>query len=292
MQEGEENLTQIIKYVGYVCIIGRPNTGKSTFLNTLLWEKVAITTNIPQTTRNKILWIYNDEDSQIIFFDTPWIHKSENFFNQEINSQALSSLSEWDIILYFIDSTRDAWEEEKYIEEILKNLEKPIIKVYTKIDILTKKDIPQWENIVTISSLKKLGFDELLKKIKTYLPKWHPYYPEDYFTFQTMDFRISEIIREKIFLHTKQELPHSVFVEIEEIEEQENLIRIISYIYTETESQKYIIIGKAWSLLSQIGKESRLDLENIFWKKIFLSLRVKVSPKWRKNEIIAKKILQ
>jgi GTPase len=290
-QQEENDLSQIIKKVGYVSIIGRPNTGKSTFLNTLIGEKIAITTSIPQTTRNKILWIYNDEESQIIFFDTPWIHKSENFFNQEINAQAINTLNDGDVILYFIDTTRATWEEEKYIEDILKTVEKPLIKVYTKIDIPLKKEILEGENSVKISSVQHIWFDVLLGKIKNHLKSGHLFYPEDYFTFQPMDFRASEIIREKIFLHTKEELPHSIFVEVEEIEEQENLIKIISYIYTETESQKYIIIWKKGSFLSQIGKEARLELEGIFWKKIFLSLRVKVLPKWRKNEVIAKRIL-
>jgi len=281
------------KKVWYVAIIGRPNAGKSTFINTLIWEKISITSNIPQTTRKKVLAIYNDNDSQIVFFDTPWIHYNEKNFNKAINNQAISSLSESDLILYFIDSSRNYWDEEKYISKILENVSVPIFKVYTKSDLPEKIAIPKNKNnIFKISSNNFEWFNELLKAIKEKLKKWPLLFPENIFTKQDMFFRISEIIREKVFLNTKEELPHSVFISVEEIEEENNLLKIVAYINCESDSQKYILIGKWWSLISKIWKEARIEIEQIFWKKVFLALRVKVNKNWRKNEKLVKQILK
>lgn len=279
------------KKVGYVSIIGRPNAWKSTFINSLLWEKISITTSIPQTTRKKVLAIYNDIDSQIIFLDTPWIHKSERDFNKKINEVAINSISDSDLIIYFIDSTREGGDEENYIKEIISSSNKPVLKVYTKCDLKSKINIPENENIVKISSVDKTWFPELLEKIKSFLKIWPIFFSEDYYTKQDIFFRISEIIREKVFLHTKEELPHSVYVWVEEIDDKEEILRIVAYIYTETESQKYIIVWKWWSLISKIWKESRLELENIFEKKVFLALKAKAHKNWRKNEKLIKNLL-
>ena len=157
------------KKVWYVAVIGRPNAGKSTFLNTLIWEKISITTNVPQTTRKKVLAIYNDEESQIIFFDTPGIHKSNKKFNEEINNQAISSFRDSDLIIYFIDSSRDGWEEERYIKEIITQVNKPVLKVYTKIDLPSRINIPEGDDVVKISSTTKEWFVELTWKIKNIL---------------------------------------------------------------------------------------------------------------------------
>lgn len=279
------------KKVWYVSIIWRPNAWKSTFINSLIWEKISITTNIPQTTRKKVLAIYNDENSQIIFLDTPWIHKSERDFNKKINEVAIESIKDSDLIIYFVDSSREWWEEENFIKEIISKSNKPILKVYTKSDLKAKINIPENENTVKISSINKDWFEKLLEKIKSFLKTWPIFFPEDYYTKQDIYFRISEIIREKVFLNTKEELPHSVYVWVEEIDENENLLKIIAYIYTETESQKYIIVWKWWSLISKIWKESRLELENIFEKKVFLSLKAKSKKNWRKNENLVKNLL-
>lgn len=280
------------KKVWYISIIWRPNTWKSTFINTLIWKKISITSNIPQTTRKKILAIYNDEESQIVFFDTPWIHESNKLFNQNINNEAIKSLNQSSLVLYFIDSSREWWEEEKYIKNILSKLKVPIIKVYTKIDLQAKINIPQNENIVKISSQTKQWFDELLVKIKSFLKKEVIPYPKDYYTKQDMYFRISEIIREKIFLHTREEVPHDIFVEVDEIVEKEDILEILAYIYTQSDSQKTIIIWKSWSKLSQIWKKSRLDLQEIFDKKVFLKLRVKTKENWKKDEKLLKNMFK
>lgn len=279
------------KKVWYVAIIWRPNAWKSTFINSLLGEKVSITTNIPQTTRKRVLAIYNDDDSQIIFFDTPGIHKSEKDFNKKINEVAINSFKDSEIILYFIDSTREWWEEEKYIREIIDMVNKPVIKVYTKSDLKAKINIPEWENTIKISSLEKTWFDKLLEKTKSYLKTGPLFFPEEYYTKQDIYFRISEIIREKAFLHTKEELPHSIYIWVEELEETDDLLKIVAYVYTETESQKYIVIWKAGSVITKIWKEARIELEQIFEKKVFLALRAKSHKNWRKNEKLVKGIL-
>jgi GTP-binding protein Era len=292
--ERTSDLTE--KKVWYVAIIWRPNVWKSTFVNALIWEKISITTDVPQTTRKKVLAIYNDDDSQIVFFDTPWIHQSNKKFNEEINLQAINTLNEADLVLYFIDSTREWWEEENYIKTLIWQLKKPIIKVYTKLD-LESKLIPKKDSI-KISSKTKEWFDELLTKIKEYLKVWVSFFGDDIYTKQDLNFRVSEIIREKVFLNSKEELPHSIYIWVEEIEEstttwekKEDLLKIIAYIYTETDSQKYILIWKWWLLVSKIWKEARIELEKIFWKKVFLALRVKVKKWWKKDERLIKEML-
>jgi len=286
------------KKVGYVAVIGRPNAGKSTFINNLIWEKISITSNIPQTTRKKVLAIYNDQDSQIIFFDTPWIHNNEKNFNKAINNQAISSLQESQLVLYFIDSSRNFGEEEKYIEKILENVTVPILKIYTKIDLEAKIAIPQNKNnVFKISSYTKEGFDELLSEIKNKLPTAPLLFPENIYTKQDMFFRISEIIREKVFTNTKEEIPHSIFISVDEIEETKTndwkeLLKIVAYIMAESDSQKYILIWKWWSLISKMWKEARIEIEQIFGKKTFLALRIKVRKNWRKDEKLIKQILK
>jgi len=280
------------KKVWYVAIIGRPNAWKSTFVNSLIWEKISITTNVPQTTRKRVLAIYNDDNSQIIFFDTPWIHKSEKKFNAEINNVAISSFKDAEVILYFIDSSREWWKEEEFIRKILEMVNKPVLKVYTKTDLDSRINIPSWNNIHKISSISKNWFEQLLVEIKTYLKMGPMFFPNDYYTKQDIYFRISEIIREKAFLHTKEELPHSVFIWVEEIDDSdEKLLKLVAYIYTESDSQKYIVIWKGWILIQKIWKEARIELEKIFNKKVFLALRVKVKKNWRKDDKLIKEIL-
>ena len=189
--------------------------------------------------------MYNDTEAQIIFFDTPGIHESQKSFNAEVNHQALSSLRDSEIVLYFIDSARESGKEEAYIANILDKIATPVYRVYTKRDLRPAIEIPTGENIFEISSQDKSGFVELVDAIKEKLPTGPMLFPEDYYTKQDIYFRISEIIREKLFHNLKEELPHSVFVAVEEIEEDEKGMKKISaYIYTETDSQKYIVIGK------------------------------------------------
>lgn len=281
------------KKVWYVAIIGRPNAWKSTFINTLIWEKIAITSSVPQTTRNKILAMFNDEEAQIIFFDTPGIHESNKTFNSEINNQALSSLRDAEIVLYFIDSSRPAGAEEEYIADVLTKINTLVFRVYTKRDLNAAIEIPMWEDIFEISSFENSWFVPLIDAIKEKLPTGPILFPEDYYTKQDIFFRVSEIIREKLFDNLKEELPHSVFVAVEEIEDDEKWMkRISAYIYTETDSQKYIVIGKWGTLITRVGKAARIELEEIFWQKVFLSVRAKVRKNWRKDEWFIRKMLK
>ena len=281
-----------VKKVGYAAIVWRPNTWKSTFINTFLWRKISIVSGVPQTTRKRILAIFNDEESQIIFFDTPWIHIKEKLFNETINAEATKSLNDADVILYFIDSSRAGWDEEKKVKQIISNYKRPVIKVYTKIDLESKIDIPISKSSIKLSSVNKDGFEELITSVKWYLKKQPILFPEDFYTSQNMYFRISEIIREKIFLNTREELPHSIYVEVEDIQDNENLLKIQAYIYCDSESQKNILIWRRWELLSKIWKEARLTLESIFENKVYLWLRIKVKKNWRKNEGLIKKLFE
>ena len=265
-------------------------------LTHLIGEKVSITSNVPQTTRKKVLAIYNDDDSQIVFFDTPWIHFEEKMFNKEINNQAISTLRDSEIVLYFIDSSKKSWEEEKYIEKILENVSVPILKIYTKRDLRAQITIPEWDDVCEISSVSKGWFDDLLSKVKKVLPTSPLLFPEDFYTKQDMFFRVSEIIREKVFMNTKEEIPHSIFISVEEIETEarkdwQELLKVVAYINAESDSQKYILIWAKWSLIAKMWKESRIELEQVFWKKVFLALRVKVKKNWRKDAGVVKGIL-
>lgn len=276
--------------VWYVAILGRPNAGKSTFINALIGEKVSSVSPRPQTTQRSIPAIFTDTEKeiQIIFLDTPGIHeipKTETEFksmNERINAEAFASLREADVVLRLVDPTRPQWTEDARIDEVLSFLEKPVLRVETKQDLT--KSYPGKNIDVKINSTNREGFDDLIEKISEKLPNWPFLYDEDYYTDQNMDFRISEVIREVLFAELGQEIPYASYIEISQIENQENMLKIYAYINTETESQKRIVIGKNASKITEIGMKSRLILEGIFYKKIFLQLRVKVDKNWRKNE--------
>ncbi len=276
--------------VWYVAILWRPNAGKSTFINALIWEKVSAISPRPQTTQRSVTAIYTDteKDLQIIFLDTPGIHevdknslKTTPNINERINAEAFASLREADVVLRLIDPTRPQWTEDERIDEVLDFVNKPVIRVETKQDLT--KSYP-WKNIdFKIDSTSLSGFSDLIQRIAELLPEWPYLYDEDYYTDQPMDFRISEIIREQMFAELWDEIPYASYVEIANITNNPDLLSVQAYIHTETESQKKILIGKAGSKIGEIGTKSRLLLEQIFWKKIFLGLRVKVDKNWRKN---------
>lgn len=274
----------------YVAIIGRPNAGKSTFINSLIGEKVSSVSPRPQTTQRSIPAIFSDEKNgiQIIFLDTPGIHevpknpeKKLPNINELINAEAFASLREADVIVRLIDPTRPYWSEDERIDEVLDFIQKPIFRVETKQDL--KKSYP-WKNIdFKINSTNKDWFEELISAIAEKLPKWPFLYDSDYYTDQTMDFRISEVIRETMFESLGEEIPYASYIEIANIENKDEILSAQAYIQCESESQKKIIIGKSGSKISEIWTKSRLILEWIFGKKIFLGLRVKVDKNWRKN---------
>lgn len=282
-----------------MALVGRPSTGKSTLLNTLIGEKVSIVSTVPQTTQHHIRGIYQDDESQIVFLDTPGFHVSSKKFNQSLLKEVRKCLKDADQILYLVDVSRKAGEEEY---EIIKNLlpfQEKVILVYNKSDLLKNNytdplltDFPDQKRFF-ISALENSGLEPLISYLKELLPLGHPFYPDDYYTDQPMPLRISEIVREKVILNTKEELPHSIFIEIDSLnrDEERHILEIFGTIYTETESQKQILIGKNGQMIKKISQESREELEDIMEEKIFLRFNVKVLKNWKSNEKIIKKIL-
>ncbi|WP_374696441.1 GTPase Era [Spiroplasma endosymbiont of Polydrusus formosus] len=284
---------------GFVAIMGRPNVGKSTLLNIILNNKVAIVTAKAQTTRNRIKGFYNDKESQIVFMDTPGIHKSHHEMGKFMNKVALSTTKATDVILFLAPVNERIGDNDRYIIKALQEREIPIILVVTKIDLVSKGDlmvkIAEWEKIhqftviIPISALKHQNIDELLTLLKGHLIEGPQYYPDDMLTDQPEKFLIREIIREKILLLTEEEIPYSVAILIDKFEDKQQLLKIMASICVERDSQKGIIIGKQGQLIKQIGTQARLELEQILGTKIFLELFVKVFYKWRdKPSIIAR----
>ena len=279
---------------GFVTLIARPNVGKSTLLNKIAGQKIAITTPVAQTTRYQIKYIYTDENSQIIFIDTPGIHKPLNKLGEFLAEESKSSLEDSDVVLFLVDSKDEAGAGDKWIvENYLKTINKPIIIVANKIDTISankleynilsykklfEKNLP----IIKISAKTGKNLLVLLDKIKEYLPNGEKLYPDDEITDQNMRAIVSEVIREKIILNTKDEIPHSVAVLVEDYKQTETIDRIKAQIIVSQESQKGIIIGKNGSLLKKIGTEARKEIEEIAQNKVFLELFVKVKKNWQK----------
>ncbi len=275
------------RHVGFVSLVGRPNAGKSSFLNALIEEKVSGISEKPQTTQRVIKGIYNDENSQIVFLDTPGVHDSDAEWNKAVNSNALGSIRDADLILRFLDMSRPYGKEDEQIDAILDHSGKKVLQVYTKKDI-AYANIPN--GAVAISKNDRESLLALVEEIKKHLSEGQMLYPEDYYTDQDIHSRVVEIVREKLFLQFQDELPYATFVEVEEVTEAGDLLKIMSYIYTETEAQKRIVIGEGGRALTALGKAARIELEEIFDRKVFLALRVKVLPKWRKNKNVLDRV--
>ena len=282
---------------GFVAIIARPNVGKSTLLNKLVGQKIAITTPVAQTTRKNIKGIYSDSDSQIIFIDTPGIHKPLNKLGEALSEQSKSVLDDVDLILFLVDAQDEAGRGDKWIvENYLKDTKTPILLVLNKVDLikdLAKRELNTYSykslfekslDTVKVSAKTGRNIDDLIEKIKNYLPLGQKLYDEDEVTDQNMREIASEIIREKIIFATKDEIPHSVAVVIENYKEEENIDKISAQIIVSNESQKKILIGKGGSMLKKIGTNARLELEKIVDKKVFLELFVKVVKNWQKDD--------
>lgn len=281
---------------GFVAIIGRPNVGKSTLLNQILGQKIVITTDKAQTTRKRIKGILTTEEGQIVFIDTPGVHKPLNKFGEFLLDEAKVSVPDADLILFLVDGSDPAGKGDNWIvENILSQAKVPILLVLNKLDkikdqfkieenLLTYKLLFK-ENIPTVKISAKTGRnkDTLIENIMKKLPEGEMLYPEDVVTEETMREVAQEVIREKILLNTKEEIPHSVAVLVEKYEESEKIDRIYASIFCETKSQKGILIGKGGSLLKTIGTQARLELEGIVEKKVYLELNVKIEKDWRKN---------
>ncbi|MGI6678321.1 MAG: GTPase Era [Dehalobacterium sp.] len=281
---------------GFVTIIGRPNVGKSTLLNAVLGQKIAIMSDKPQTTRNKIQGFYTTQEAQIIFIDTPGIHKPQHKLGEYMVTVAERTLNEVDVVLYLVDGSAKFGAGEEFIIKQLAQIETPVFLVINKIDLITREQlfdlIAEYSNkfsfaeIIPLSALKEDGVDHLVEILVQYLAEGPLYYPEDMITDQPEKAIVAELIREKVLLLTREEIPHSVAVEVTDFKErEENIIYIGAVIYVERDSQKGIIIGKKGSMLKKIGEMARIDIENLLDSKVYLDLWVKVKKDWRNQDV-------
>ncbi len=278
---------------GFVNIIGNPNVGKSTLMNALVGDKLSIITSKAQTTRHRILGIVNGEGYQIVYSDTPGILKPKYKLQERMLKSVTGALSDADVLLYVTDYMDDPSKNSGFIEK-LKLVNTPLLLLVNKIDIKAdsglKETVEKWMNtfedvqIIPISALKKTNLDVVLSEIIKLLPESPPYFPDDQLTDKTERFLVSEIIREKIILFYKQEIPYAVEVDVDSFIDKKDIIRISAKIYVTRDSQKGIIIGKGGSSLKRVGTEARKDIEAFFGKKVFLELFVKVRKDWKDNE--------
>lgn len=281
---------------GFIGIIGRPNVGKSTLFNAIIGEKISIIADKPQTTRNKITGIKNLPDAQLIFLDTPGIHKAKTPLNRAMVQTARESFNDADILLMMVEAASGVHSQDIFLIETLAEIHLPVFLVINKIDLIEKKlllplidkfrNLYNYSEIFPVSATKGDGLEELLQTIKNNLPEGPQYFAEDTFTDATERFIAAEFIREKIMLLTSQEVPYATAVEIDTFKEDEekNLIRISATITVEKDSQKAIMIGKKGSMLKNIGTQARLEMEKLFDSKVFLELFVRVKKDWTSSE--------
>lgn len=278
--------------VWYVTLLGRPSAGKSSFVNTAIGDKVSIVSSIPQTTRRLIRGIFTDDSYQIIFQDVPGLHSSAHTWNQSINWVTKQALTDTDVILRVIDGSREKWEEEGIIDKLISEAKVPVITIVTKSDILGTKDRKKFPaDALFVSNVTGEGITEVIKAVGEKLPIGPMLYPESDITDQDVHTRVNEIIREKVFQTTYEEVPHDTYVEVEMLEDKWKLVKILAYIYCTTESQKKILIGNHGSKIKEIGSLARQDLQDLFEKKVYLELHVKVNRDWQGNQSITRKVL-
>lgn len=280
---------------GFVSIVGRPNVGKSTLLNHLLGQKIAITTNKPQTTRNRILGIHTLEDAQILFLDTPGIHQGRGRLNRFMVDQALSACSDVDLILFLVEATSRPGGGDEFIMDVLRRSKTPVILVINKIDLVPRErllpliasyaELFDFAEVFPVSAAKGDGTDALVKRICELLPEGRPYYPEDMITDLPERFIAAEMVREQILNQTKDEIPYGVAVEVESFEEkpEKDLIVIGAVIHVERDSHKRIIVGRQGSRLRAIGQSARLEIEKLVGSKVYLELFVHVQKNWTES---------
>ncbi len=281
---------------GFVTIIGRPNVGKSTLMNRIIGEKIAIMSDKPQTTRNRIQCVYTQKDHQIVFLDTPGIHKPKHKLGQYMVKIAKDTLREVDAVLFVVDEGTSIGPGDQYIMDQLEGIDTPIILVLNKIDKMNQEDLNTlynkyeetklFKHIIGISALEGANLDNLINLIVSYLPEGPQYFPEHMVTDQPERLIVSELIREKILHYTDQEIPHGVAVEttLMKRREDKDIIDINATIYCERKSHKGIIIGKGGRKLKGIGKSAREDIEKLLGSKVYLEIWVKVKEDWRNSE--------
>jgi GTP-binding protein Era len=279
---------------GFVSIVGRPNAGKSTLLNALVGQKLAIVADKPQTTRNSIQGVVTLPEAQIVYVDTPGIHKADSPLNKRLMETVRANVEERDLLLFVADAHRKFMEQDRQAIDLARRTETPVVCVLNKIDLVRDKSallplIEEYKAVfdfaeyVPVSAVKKIGLDELNRVILKYLPVGPMYFPEDYVTDQPERFLASELIREKVLLATREEVPHSVAVSVDKWEETEKITKIFATIRVERDGQKAIVIGAGASMLKQIGTQARQEMEKLFERKIYLDLHVRVQPGWRQN---------
>ncbi len=283
---------------GYVNILGKPNVGKSTLMNAMVGEKLSIITSKAQTTRHRILGIVNDPGYQVIFSDTPGILEPNYKLQEAMLKAARSALVDADVIVYMSEIGEKPDPEETFLKK-LKQVKVPVLLLINKIDQSNQEKVTEafemWEKLlpkaekIPISALVKFNVDVVFQRILHHLPVSPPYFAKDALTDKSERFLVAEMIREKILMQYKQEIPYAVEIEIESFKEESKLIRIYAIIYVERDSQKGILIGNEGKALKRVGRESRLDMEAFFTKKVFLELKVKVNKDWRNNERQIKK---
>ena len=280
---------------GFVGIVGRPNVGKSTLLNRILGEKIAITTSKAQTTRNIIRGIYTEGDVQIVFIDTPGIHKAKNKLGSIMTTSAINTFKEVDVVLFLVDGSPERGKGDLFILDMLKDLNTPKFLVINKVDEMDPDEFKStydeysnmgvFDNIFGISALKGTHVDELVQEVSDLMEEGPMFFPPDMITDHPERFIVSEIIREKLLMYLQEEIPHGVAVEIEKFKEEDNLTEIGAVIYCEKKSHKGIIIGKQGRKLKGIGKSARMEIEALLGTKVFLELWVKVKENWRESDI-------
>ncbi|SDG01724.1 rRNA maturation RNase YbeY/GTP-binding protein Era,TIGR00436 [Selenomonas sp. WCT3] len=280
---------------GFIAVIGRPNVGKSTLVNTLIGQKIAIMSDKPQTTRNRIMCVLTEPDAQIVFLDTPGIHKPKHKLGEYMVKAAEGTLKEVDAILFVVDATQKLGPGEMYILERLQATKRPVILVVNKIDLIDREQaLPiiahytskySFAGVVPISAMEKMNLDGLLDEVKGYLPEGPQYYPEDMITDQPERLIVAELIREKALHLTRDEIPHAIAVDVDEMTTRPNEdVYIRATIYVERDSQKGIIIGAKGSMLREIGALARTDIQNLLGSRVFLDLWVKVRKDWRDRD--------
>jgi GTP-binding protein Era len=280
--------------VGNVSIVGRPNVGKSTLTNALIGLKVAITSDKPQTTRNNIRGIYNDEDSQIIFLDTPGIHKPKSKLGKYLNKSSYSSLDEADLVLFMVNAKEKLGTGDEFVLEKVKEANKPVFLIINKVDLIKKEDLIgiineynelyKFDEIIPISALKEKNIEELIKTIKKYLPDGERIYDEDEYVDKPVKFLVAELIREKVLRKTNEEVPHAVTVVVENYEENKTSVHINALVIVERESLKKILVGHSGTMIKEIGIDARKDIEDLVNKRVYLELLVKTVNNWRDRD--------
>ncbi len=281
---------------GFVSILGRPNAGKSTLLNALVGSKVAIVADKPQTTRTAIQGVYTTPDAQIVFIDTPGIHRGDSAIQKRMMESVRASLDERDLLLYLVDATEKPREADREAVSVLRHTNSPALLVVNKIDLLDNREqmlpaieffrgLHAFEDFLPLAAIDAGDVDRLREVITARLPEGPPYFPADHVTDQPARFIAAELVREKILLETRQEVPHSVVVLVDQWDESERLIRIFATIYVERDGQKAIILGNRGAMIKKIGTAAREEMEKLFGIRIYLDLHIKVQANWREKPV-------